>query len=80
MQSFKKIYSVIMKLNQFFALHFFANDLYYFSTMATVHILSIGTDRSEQTEQIQIILIRVTELQPTGGTEDNSKIVFLFLN
>ena len=28
MQSFKKIYSVIMKLNRFFALHFFANDLY----------------------------------------------------
>ena len=28
MQSFKKIYSIIMKLNRFFALHFFANDLY----------------------------------------------------
>ena len=28
MQSFKKIYSVVMKLNQFFALHFFANGLY----------------------------------------------------
>ena len=27
MQSFKKIYSVIMKLKRFFALHFFANDL-----------------------------------------------------
>ena len=25
MQSFKKIYSVVMKLNRFFALHFFAN-------------------------------------------------------
>ena len=32
MQSFKKIYSVIMKLNRCFALHFFANDLYYCST------------------------------------------------
>ena len=30
MQSFKKIYSVIIKLNRFFALHFFANNLYYF--------------------------------------------------
>ena len=29
MQSFKKIYLVVMKLNQFFALHFFANGLYY---------------------------------------------------
>ena len=28
MQSFRKIYSVVMKLNQFFALHFFANGLY----------------------------------------------------
>ena len=28
MQSFKKIYSVVMKLNQFFALQFLANSLY----------------------------------------------------
>ena len=28
MQSFKYIYSVYMKLNRFFALHVFANDLY----------------------------------------------------
>ena len=28
MQSFKKIYSVIMKLNRYFVLHFFTNDLY----------------------------------------------------
>ena len=28
MKSFKNIYAVVMKLNQFFALHFFANDLY----------------------------------------------------
>ena len=28
MQSFKKIYSVVMKLNRLFALHVFANDLY----------------------------------------------------
>ena len=28
MQSYKKIYSVVMKLNQFLALHFFANCLY----------------------------------------------------
>ena len=27
-QSFKNIYSVVMKLNWFFARHFFANDLY----------------------------------------------------
>ena len=27
MQSFKKIYQVVMKFNRFFALHFFANDL-----------------------------------------------------
>ena len=27
MQSFKKIYLVVMKLNRYFALHFFANDL-----------------------------------------------------
>ena len=31
MQSLKKIYSEVMKLNQFFALHFFANDLYSIS-------------------------------------------------
>ena len=28
MQSLKKIYIVVMKLNWFFALHFFANGLY----------------------------------------------------
>ena len=29
MQSFKKINLVVMKLNHFFALHFFANGLYH---------------------------------------------------
>ena len=39
MQSFKKIYSVIMKLNRFFALHFFANDLY-----RSLYFLLIGNN------------------------------------
>ena len=37
MQSFKTIYSVIMKLNRFFALHFFANDLYYITETFSHH-------------------------------------------
>ena len=38
MQSFKKIYIVVMKLNRFFALHFFANDLFRNFLMGTYDV------------------------------------------
>ena len=35
MQSFKKIYSEVMKLNRFFSLHFFAKGLYWFCCISS---------------------------------------------
>ena len=49
MQSFKDIYSVVMKLNQFFALHFFANGLYQWNKPVEMKILylkaSVASDQ-----------------------------------
>ena len=43
--SFKKIYSEVMKLNQFFALHFFANGLYIDMAGVLYRINSMYWDR-----------------------------------
>ena len=44
MQSFKKIYSVVMKLNRFFALHVFANDLYIRHDLILDPIVALNLD------------------------------------
>ena len=41
MQSFKEIYSVVMKLNRVFALHFFANELYRITIFSQETVITV---------------------------------------